>query len=42
MSEETPLARHMRDALAFPLISGSNDGVRRRQLMALLTASKPV
>ncbi|WP_405770783.1 acyl-CoA dehydrogenase family protein [Streptomyces sp. NBC_00080] len=37
-SEDTPLARHLRDALAFPLISGSNDGVRRRQLVTLLTA----
>jgi alkylation response protein AidB-like acyl-CoA dehydrogenase len=32
----TPLERLMREAMVFPLYDGSNDGVRRRQLHAIL------
>ncbi|HEU5473574.1 MAG TPA: acyl-CoA dehydrogenase family protein [Actinophytocola sp.] len=30
-----PLVRHLMDALAYPIIEGSNVGMRRRQLQAL-------
>ena len=30
-----PLVRHLDDALAYPIIEGSNIGVRRRQLQNL-------
>ncbi|MFT4232507.1 MAG: acyl-CoA dehydrogenase family protein [Leucobacter sp.] len=33
-----PLVHHLADALAYPIIEGSNTGVRRRQLHELLTA----
>jgi nitroalkane oxidase len=33
-----PLVRHLDDALAYPVIEGSNTGVRRRQLQGLLRA----
>ncbi|SJM70073.1 acyl-CoA dehydrogenase family protein [Gulosibacter sp. 10] len=33
-----PLVRHLNDALAYPIIEGSNTGVRRRQLQAMLAA----
>ena len=32
-----PLLRHLNDALAYPVIEGSNIGVRRRQVQALFT-----
>ena len=34
-----PLKRYLDEALAYPVIEGSNLGVRRRQLQALLTTS---
>jgi alkylation response protein AidB-like acyl-CoA dehydrogenase len=33
-----PLLRHLHEALAYPVIEGSNIGVRRRQMQALLTS----
>ncbi|WP_281689499.1 acyl-CoA dehydrogenase family protein [Pseudonocardia thermophila] len=35
---EFPLVRHLLEALAYPVIEGSNIGVRRRQMQALLKA----
>jgi nitroalkane oxidase len=32
-----PLLRHLNEALAYPVIEGSNIGVRRRQMQSLLT-----
>lgn len=37
--EGFPLVRHLMDALSYPVIEGSNVGVRRRQLQALLTTA---
>ncbi len=36
--ERFPLVRHLADALAYPIIEGSNTGVRRRQLHGIMTA----
>ncbi|QJY45317.1 acyl-CoA dehydrogenase family protein [Pseudonocardia broussonetiae] len=36
--ERFPLVRYLNDALAYPVIEGSNTGVRRRQLQELLRA----
>lgn len=36
--EEFPLVRHLMDALSYPIIEGSNVGVRRRQLQAMFRA----
>ncbi|MFV0375573.1 acyl-CoA dehydrogenase, partial [Microbacterium sp.] len=33
-----PLVHHLADALAYPIIEGSNIGVRRRQMQAVMTA----
>ena len=33
-----PLMDHLADALAYPIIEGSNVGVRRRQMQALMTS----
>ena len=35
---ELPLAGWLQDAMAFPLFDGGNNGVRRRQLQAILSA----
>ena len=35
--EKFPIVRHLLDALSYPVIEGSNVGVRRRQLQALFT-----
>ena len=35
--ERFPIVRHLLDALSYPVIEGSNVGVRRRQLQALFT-----
>jgi nitroalkane oxidase len=35
--ERFPIVRHLMDALSYPVIEGSNVGVRRRQLQALFT-----
>ena len=35
--EGFPIVRHLLDALSYPVIEGSNVGVRRRQLQALFT-----
>jgi alkylation response protein AidB-like acyl-CoA dehydrogenase len=37
--ERFPLVRHLMDALSYPVIEGSNVGVRRRQLQALFTTA---
>ena len=34
-----PLLRHLHEALAYPVIEGSNIGVRRRQMQALFTSA---
>ena len=34
--KDSPMGLLMRDAQCFPLYDGSNDGIRRRQLHALL------
>ena len=35
--ERFPIVRHLMDALSYPVIEGSNVGVRRRQLQTLFT-----
>jgi alkylation response protein AidB-like acyl-CoA dehydrogenase len=37
--KDSPMALLLRDSLCFPLYDGSNDGIRRRQLHALLQRS---
>ncbi|NYJ08916.1 acyl-CoA dehydrogenase family protein [Petropleomorpha daqingensis] len=37
--DDFPLKRYLDEALAYPIIEGSNIGVRRRQMQALLTSS---
>ena len=34
-----PLQRHLDEALAYPVIEGSNIGVRRRQMQSLFTTT---
>jgi alkylation response protein AidB-like acyl-CoA dehydrogenase len=36
--QKHPIIRHLMDALSYPVIEGSNTGVRRRQLQALFRA----
>ncbi|GAY10498.1 acyl-CoA dehydrogenase family protein [Pseudonocardia sp. N23] len=36
--KQFPLVRHLNEALAYPVIEGSNAGVRRRQLQTMLAA----